>query len=88
MKIVKEQKTEVEIEILFPAFFKVKDHNVYYALLSEEMALSVYSSSISTTSPYALIDSCDIEITAEEFTRVFDERIEQLQQFKSQFFTK
>jgi hypothetical protein len=77
-----------ELEIEFPFFFK---NAGYYAMLSEDKAISIYdtisvfkyASSIAQN-----IDGSHEVITAEEFTRVYDAKIEVLQSYKSNFFTK
>jgi hypothetical protein len=88
MKVTMLVTTPQEVEIEFPFFFK----NVgYYAMLSENKAISIYDTitlfnHASSIAPN--IDGSHEVITAEEFTRVYDSKIEVLQSFKSQFFTK
>jgi len=87
MKVKVKQTTEVEREIELPVFFKTDTGSVHH--VSEERTVRVWNDSISFI-PYASPTFLDTEIeiiTAEEFTRVFDERIEQLQSLKSNFFT-
>ena len=88
MKVTMLVTTPQEVEIEFPFFFKSSG---YYAMINENCAISIYdtismykhASSIAQN-----IDGSHEVITAEEFTRVYDSKIEELQSLKSQFFTK
>jgi hypothetical protein len=88
MKVTMLVTTPQEVEIEFPFFFKSSG---YYAMLNEKLAISIYDtiSVYQNASSIAQnIDGSHEVITAEEFTRVYDSKINDLQQFKSQFFTK
>ena len=88
MKVTMLVTTPQEVEIEFPFFFK---NAGYYAMLSENKAISIYDtiSLFNHASSIAQnIDGSHEVITAEEFTRVYDAKIEELQSLKSQFFTK
>lgn len=84
MKITASETRQIEIEIEFPSFY----HNGggYYALLSEDKALSIFDNSISESTPIAVAQFCKNQITAGEFTSKLDSVIENFQSFKSQFF--
>lgn len=87
MKVKVKQTTEVEVDLKFPLFF---NHNgLLMAILNEKESIYITSDSITQTSTQILLEyyNDSEQITAEEFTRVFDERIEQLQSLKSHFFT-
>jgi len=89
MKVTIELTTKHEVEINLPYFFKT-DTGSCHAILKDN-TVRVWSDTVSFLnypSYNLLCDSGNTEITAEEFTRAFDARIEQIQQLKSQFFTK
>lgn len=81
--------TKKEVEIEFPFFFKSTG---YYAMLSETSAISIYDNinlfSHASSISQNMDDENYKEITVEEFTLVYDAKIEQLQSLKSNFFTK
>jgi len=91
MKITTKQTIEVEKEIKLPIFLK-RVTGSYYGLLSDDNAIKFDSVSIEKTITNVVVqwigDSDTVEITAEEFTTAFDNTLEQIQQLKSQFFTK
>lgn len=81
-------KTEVEVEIELPYFFKSSGT---YAILSENLAISIYDSITIFSHASSIsqhLDGSQEEITAEDFTRKYDEVLESLQTLKSNFITK
>jgi len=88
MKVTVRQKSEVEVEIEFPLFFIYG--GLKMAILNENESLYISSDSIVQSDSKILFQYYkDSEpITAKEFTLAFDARMEQIQQLKSQFFTK
>lgn len=90
MKIKTKQTVEVEMEIELPYFLKRTTGN-YFGIISNDKALKItedgkiehiYPESVSQF----IEDGDSVQVSAGEFTRIFDERIEQLQSLKSQFF--
>ena len=88
MKVTVEVKTKEYVEVELPLFFN--HAGLPMAVLNEKESVYITSDSIVQTATTVLLAYYkDSEpITAEEFTRVFDSRMEQLQSFKSQFFNQ
>lgn len=87
MKVKVKHTTEVEKELELPCFFKTDTGSAHAVF--EDRTIRVWRDCVSFTD-YASPTFLDTEIeiiTVEEFTRIFDERIEQLQSLKSHFFT-
>lgn len=87
MKVKVKFTQDYEREITFPSFFKANGCEIYYCALDEKTAVAIYSDCITKSTPSAIAGYDDEEITPEQFTKKFDERIEQLQSLKSHFFT-
>ena len=90
MKIKTKKTTEVEIELDLPYFFKKESSDSVHANLVGK-TIRIWSNQITIhnyESDSFLTDDDNTQITAEEFTRIFDERIEELQSLKSNFITK
>lgn len=88
MKIKTKQTTEIEVEIELPYFFKLPTGSCH--AIFEDKTVRVWNDTVSyeeIPSDALLNESGIVQITAKEFTRAFDERIEQLQSLKSHFFT-
>lgn len=91
MKVLIATHKAEEVDLNLPLFFKRPSSGGYFAILSETSSVCVRSREVTHYEYHEpvsqhLQDSESVEITAEEFTRIFDERIEQLQSLKSQFF--
>ena len=85
MKVKVKQTTEVEVEISLPYFYKAGRKTV--AILKEDLQIHCsWGTDFIIYNTFIEISSEQSQITAEEFTRVFDERIEQLQSLKITFF--
>ena len=84
MKIKTKVETEVEVEINLPYFFKLDTGSVH--AVTEDCTMRVWGDSI-TFNKYASSSFIGkeglTEITSEEFTRILDERIEQIQNLKT-----
>lgn len=90
MKIKAKQTVEVEMEIELPYFLKRTTGN-YFGIISNDKALKITEDgkieSLYPESASQFIEDGDsIQVSAGEFTAVFDKAIEQLQALKSQFF--
>ena len=84
MKIKTKVETEIEVEINLPYFFQVESGSVH--AVTEDCTIRVWSDSI-TFNKYASSSFIGKEgltkITYEEFTRILDERIEQIKNLKT-----
>ena len=84
MKIKTKVETEVEVEINLPYFFQVESGSVH--AVTENCTIRVWNDSIDFkmySSAQFIGNSGNTEITYEEFTRILDERIEQIQNLKT-----
>lgn len=90
MKIKSKQTVEVEMEIELPYFLKRTTGN-YFGIISNDKALKITEDgkieSIYPESAAQFIEDGDsVQISAGEFTTVFDNAIEKIQSLKSHFF--
>lgn len=84
MKIKTKVETEVEVEINLPYFFQVESGSVH--AVTENCTIRVWRDSIDFHNGVLtnfVGDTGNTEITSEEFTRILDERIEQIQNLKT-----
>lgn len=84
MKIKTKVETEVEVEINLPYFFKLDTGSVH--AVTEDCTMRVWGDSITFNNGVLtnfVGDTGNTEITSEEFTRILDERIEQIQNLKT-----